>query len=245
MTLSLRQKLAIVPLLLYWPAIFIATHIPKAPAWLSRLGTSDKTLHFFAYLVLVFMLWFAISPGKKVNWRRAAVWWVLLVMVWYGVVDEWLQGYVGRSPDTRDFLADMAGVLTSLILLTVFPAWPVSLALTAATIVIATNVIRANTAEQLPVINAVFHLFGYGLFTLLWTRYIRHFLPVRPPQLRWLTGAFVLPAALLAAVELFCGIAGNDFRFSSIIISAAAITAVIAANYLPALCRQKLPPPED
>jgi VanZ family protein len=245
MTLSLRQKLTIVPLLLYWPAVFIATHIPRVPAWVSRLGTSDKTLHFFAYLILVFLLWFATSPGKKVNWRRAAVWWVLLAMVWYGAVDEWLQGYVGRSPDIRDFLADMAGVLSSLILLTVFPAWPVSLALTAAAIVISTNVIRTNPAEPLPVVNAVFGLFGYGLFTLLWVRYIPHFLPLRPPQIRWLTGAFVLPAALLAAAELFSGVAGNDFRFSSIIISAAAITAVIAASYLPALCRQKPPTAGD
>jgi len=122
MALSYRQKVTIILLLLYWPAIFILSHIPleNVPGWVIRIDVSDKFLHYLGYLVLVFLLWFVISPGRKVNWRRASVWLVLLVVVWYGAIDEWLQGYVGRCPDIMDFLADLSGALTGLILLSIF-----------------------------------------------------------------------------------------------------------------------------
>ena len=92
MVLSRRQKLTIISLLFYWPGVFILAHIP-IPQLVYKAQVSDKSLHFLAYLVLVFLLWFAISPNKKVNWRKAAVWWILFVVVLYGVVDELLQGY--------------------------------------------------------------------------------------------------------------------------------------------------------
>lgn len=115
MVLSRRRKLTIISLLLYWSGVFILTYIP-VPQLVYKAQVSDKSLHFLVYLVLVFLLWFAISPNKKVNWRKAAVWWVLFVVVWYGVVDEWLQSYVGRTCDIMDFFADLAGTLAGLIL---------------------------------------------------------------------------------------------------------------------------------
>ena len=103
-----RHVLTIAALILYWPGIFILTHIPvSVPFLILRLQASDKILHFVAYLFLVFLLWFSINPDVKVNWRKASVWWILFVVVWYGVIDEWLQGYVGRSPDAMDFAADL------------------------------------------------------------------------------------------------------------------------------------------
>ena len=240
MTLSLRQKLAIVPLLLYWPAIFIATHIPQVPAWVGRLGTSDKTLHFFAYLVLVFLLWFAISPDKKVNWRKAAVWWVLFVAVWYGVVDELLQGYVGRNCDVMDFFADLAGTLTGLILFSFFTFWSVLLIVTGTTIFTLTNLIRANMAELLPITNAIFHLFAYGFFTMLWIRYIHLFLPMKAPKPKWMIAALAPPIGFLLTVKLFSVIFGKDFIVQDVIISVAGITAVVATIYLIALFRRGL-----
>ncbi|MBL7152967.1 MAG: VanZ family protein [Phycisphaerae bacterium] len=35
-------------------------------------------------------------------------------MAAYGIIDELLQGYVGRSPDVMDLAADLAGVLAVL-----------------------------------------------------------------------------------------------------------------------------------
>jgi len=202
------------------------------------MPVSDKTLHYLAYLVLVFLLWFAISPNKKVNWRKATVWWVLFVVVWYGVFDEWLQGYVGRNPDVKDFSADLAGTLTSLILLSAFSFWPASVAVTGAVIFVLTNFTRANPADLLPRASAAFYLFAYAIFSLLWVRCIyHHLLPVKPPRLKWLAGALALPMAFLLSVELFSAVAGSGFRFSRVIISAVGIAAVVVTIFLTALFR--------
>jgi len=192
MVLSRRQKLTIISLLVYWPGVFILAHIP-IPQLVYKAQVSDKSLHFLAYLVLVFLLWFAISPDKKVNWRKATVWWVLFVVVWYGVVDELLQGYVGRNCDVTDFFADLAGTLAGLILFSFFTFWPVLLVVMGTTIFALTNLTRANLAELLPITNAMFHLFAYGFFTMLWLQYIHLFLPMKAPKPKWMIAALALP----------------------------------------------------
>jgi VanZ family protein len=239
MALSHRQKLTIVPLLLYWPGIFILTHIP-IPQLVYKAQVSDKSLHFLAYLVLVFLLWFAISPNKKVNWRKAAVWWVLFVVVWYGVVDEWLQGYVGRTCDIMDFLADLAGTLAGLILFSFFTFWPVLLVVMGTTIFTLTNFTRANLADLVPITNAMFNLFAYGFFTMLWLQYIHLFLPMKAPKPKWMIAALALPIGFLLTVKLFSVIFGKDFVVQDVIISAVGIITVVATIYLIALFRRGL-----
>ncbi len=235
---SLQKRLSVIPIILYWPVIFTLTHIP-IPKMIGELHLSDKNIHCFAYLVLVFLLWFATSPFEKINWRKPAVWWILLVVVWYGVIDEWLQGYVGRNPSVTDFFADLAGTFTGLILLSIFPFWPISLVLTGIAIFILTNLMNAGIAEQLPALNTAFHLFAYGLFSLLWTQYMYYLLPIRAPQPQWLTGATALPILLLSGMEIFSIVAGNDFRPGDIAASLTAIIIVIAAVYTISLLRYR------
>ena len=160
-------------------------------------------------------------------------------MVWYGVTDEWLQGYVNRNPDVMDFLADLTGALTGLILLSLFPFWPAFLVLTGSSIFIATNLTRqANWPEQFPVINAAFCFFAYGSFCLQWMRYIHHFLPVKAPQSRWLVGALALPIALLTATELFSIAAGGGFRLQDAAVSLSGIAMAAMAVFMTALLRR-------
>ena len=237
MALSHRQKLTIISLLFYWPVIFILAHVP-IPLFVRRAGVSDKSLHFLAYLILVFLLWFAISPDRKVNWRKAAVWWILLVMVWYGAFDEWLQVYVGRNPDVMDFFADLVGALAGLILLSIFSFWSASLVVTGITIFLLTNLARANPAELLPITNAVFHPFAYGFFTMLWIRHIHHFLSMKAPQPKWLIVASALPIAFLLSVKLFSVISGRYFGVWDVIISIVGIAAVVVTVFLIALFRK-------
>jgi hypothetical protein len=201
---------------------------------------SDKGLHFLAYLVLVFLLWFAISPNKKVNWRKAAVWWVLFVVVWYGVVDEWLQSYVGRTCDIMDFFADLTGTLAGLILFSFFTFWPVLLVVMGTTIFTLTNFIRANLADLVPITNAMFHLFAYGFFTMLWLQYIHLFLPMKAPKPKWMIAALALPIGFLLTVKLFSVIFGKDFVVQDAIISTVGIMTVVATTYLIALFRRGL-----
>ncbi len=237
MAVSRRQKLIIISLLIYWPVIFVLAHIP-IPQLVRKAGVSDKSLHLIAYLLLVFLLWFAISPDRKVNWRKAAAWWVLLVTVWYGVIDELLQGVVvGRSCDIMDFFADLAGVLTGLILFTFFTFWPVFLVVTGITIFALTNLTRVNLADLLPVTYVAFHLFAYGFFAVLWIQNILLFLSLKAPKLKWLIVASALPIGFLVAVKLFSVISDRDFRLQDVIIAAVGIAAVVVTIYLFGLFR--------
>ena len=239
MALSHRRKLITILLILYWPLIFVLSHIPIAniPPWVIQAATSDKALHYLAYLVLVFLLWFAISPDSKVNWRRQIVWWVLSAVIWYGALDEWLQGYVGRNPDIMDFLADLAGALTGLILLSIFPFWSASLALAGAVVFVFTIFMQANLADLMPVTNTIFHLSAYGLFTLLWIQCMHHYLPLKPPEFKWLAGAIIVPASFLSSVKLFVFVTDKGFRIQEIIVSLTAIVAVVVTVYIAALLR--------
>ncbi|HIJ52201.1 MAG TPA: VanZ family protein [Planctomycetes bacterium] len=237
MALSQRQKLIIIPLLIYWPLIFVLAHVP-IPQLVRKAGVSDKIIHFIAYLTLVFLLWFAISPDRKVSWRRAAVWWVLLVTVWYGVVDEVLQSFVaGRSCDVRDFFADLAGVTTGLILFAFFSFWPAFLVVTGITIFALSNLTRVNLADLLPVTNMAFHLFAYPFFAMLWIQNMHLFLPLKASKPKWLIAASALPIGLLVAVELYSVISGKDFRLQDVIIAAVGIAAVVITIYLIGLFR--------
>ena len=239
MAISRRQKLTIISLVIYWPCVFILAHIP-IPQLVYKARVSDKSIHFLTYLVLVFLLWFTISPTKKVNWRKAAVWWVLLVVVWYGVIDEVLQGYVGRSCDVEDFLADLAGTLAGLVLFSFFTFWPVLLAVTGIVIFGITNLARANLAELVPISNAMFHLFGYGFFTMLWIQNMHLYLLMKAPKLKWIITALAIPAGLLLTVKSFSVIYGKDFGVREAIVAAAGITAVVATTCLTALFRRSL-----
>ena len=168
----LRKKLALLALVLYWPSLFILAHIP-IPKLVRQADLSDKTLHFLAYFILVFLLWGTIRPYERVNWRKAPVWVILAVVVWYGVLDEWTQGYAGRTPDVKDFAADLIGAGASLLLLTFLSSWPCALLLTGMSIFILANCSRADVTKLLPLTHGTFHLLAYSAFTCLWVIYIR------------------------------------------------------------------------
>ena len=234
MVLSRRQKVIIILLVLYWLSFFILAHIP-VPGLIRKAGVSDKCLHFLAYLILVFLFWFAINPDKKVIWRKFAVWWFFFVVTGYGAVDELLQGCMGRNCDVMDVVANIAGTFTGLILLSVFAFWPAALLVTGTVIFGLTNITRANLAELVPITNALFHLFAYPIFSVLWICYIHLSLSIKPPKLKWLFTALAGPTVLLLAVKLFSVILGKGFGLREVIVSLAGVAAVIAIIYLIAL----------
>ncbi len=229
MTLPLRQKLTIVSLLLYWPTIFVLAHIP-IPQLVYKAQVSDKTLHLVVYLILVFLLWFAVSPDKKVNWGKATVWLVLLITAGYGGADELLQGCVGRSCDIKDFLANLVGVSGGLILFSFLTFWPALLAVTGITIFCLTNLARANLTELVPVTNAMFHLLAYAVFTMLWIRQILP-LPSKTSMPKRLFIALAVPIGLLLVVKLFSVVSGRYFTVFDVIISGAGI-AIAPVGYV-------------
>ncbi len=228
MALLYRQKLGMLLLAIYWPTLFIVSHI-RIPLVVRKAEVSDKGLHFLAYLILVFLLWFVLNPDRKVRWHRAGVWWVLLALIAYGVVDELLQGYLGRSCDIRDLGADVVGIATGLLLFSLFTFWPAAVVVAGVTIFGLTNIARANLADLLPITNTIFGLLSYALFSLLWIRYIQHFDSLRAPKARWLASAMALPTAFLLVVRLFSVVLGRDFAVQDVLVSFAGILAGVAA----------------
>ncbi len=238
MTLTLRKKLTLFLLLFYWAGIFILAHIP-IPKLVYKAQVSDKAIHFLAYLILAFLFWFAMNPGRKVNWRKASVWFVFLITAGYAVIDELLQGYVGRSCDAMDFAADLIGAFTGLILFSFFTFWPSFLIVTGVTIFLLTNLAKANLAELVPVTNFAFHLFAYALFSLLWIQIMSQYIHLKSHKLKWLIVALALPIALLLFVKLSSIILGRNVGLLDIVISAAAIASVVATIFLTGLFRQR------
>jgi len=236
----LRKKLALLCLLVYWPSLFVLAHVP-IPRVVRQADVSDKTLHVLAYFILVFLLWGTIQPYQRVNWRKATVWLILAVVVWYGAVDEWLQGYTGRSPDVKDFAADLIGAGASLILLTLLSFWPATLLLMGMSVFVLTNCSRADVTKLVPLTYGAFHLLAYCMFTSLWITYIqricRNYRPYRTkgiehwlgksrnPLQGFILSAF-LPFLLLGIVKLGSVALGRPFAKSDIIAAACGIITV-------------------
>lgn len=93
-------------LVVYWVALFAATHIPRIPAALQMPG-SDKWQHFAAYGGLAFLLSIRQFGGKPLSWKTAAQ--ILGILIVYGALDELSQIPVGRDAEWYDWLADIIG----------------------------------------------------------------------------------------------------------------------------------------
>lgn len=103
----------------FWALLFVVMHVPIPRPMAERIRFSDKLAHFSAYFVLTLLGGWALwSRDKTVSStapdaRRAVG---VPLVVWAGVyagwavLDEWLQGYVNRSPSVGDWAADVAGV---------------------------------------------------------------------------------------------------------------------------------------
>ena len=232
MLLLRRHKYILLILLVYWPALFVLTHIP-IPQLARRSGMSDKMMHVLAYMALVFLWWLSISPYRKVDWRKVKVWLALAVMVWYSAFDEWLQGHIGRSADVRDFYANMAGVLLGLVILSIFSFWPASLIVSAAFIFAVINLSKIDMLWELPFLNTGFHFVGFAGFTLIWIQYMQRY--VRLPKIRrakWFVVALGLPVALLAGVKLCSIPLGKQIWLMDCLTSLIAIAAAGVVSYL-------------
>jgi VanZ family protein len=234
MVLIRRQKITIALLVLYWTTLVVLTHIP-IPKLVYQAQVSDKWLHFLAYINLVFLLWFTIYPDSRVNWRRRGAWLILLVAVVYGGLDELSQPYFERSCDIEDFMANAAGIMTGLVIFTFLSFWQAMPAVLAITIFGVTNLVHTNLSKLVPVGDAVFHIFAYGGFALIWAKFADLYLPLRTFFSRLLM-ALAVPAGLLFVVKGGSVLLGRPFAATDLIFAILGIIAAIAARgvrYLP------------
>lgn len=241
MALTPRRKGIICLLAAYWPALFVMAHIP-VPEVVREAGISDKSLHFLAYLGLVLLLWGALRPDQRVDWRKGTVWWVLAAMAGYGLIDEWLQGFVGgRSPDPRDFLADMAGAVTSLALLSILDFPLAAMLITAGTLFTLDGLTRADLTRLVPFANDLLHFLGYGAFTVLCLLHRPLFRPAGSDRCRpgmWY--ALTVPLALLTCIKLMAWALGK--RPSGLEIAMAVAGVLVALGTSGLLTLRSRPP---
>ena len=103
--------------IIYWCGIFYLTHLPGPK--LPLVPLQDKTQHFLAYGALGGLLYlslWSISPT-----RRDLVFWVLVIGMAYGAIDEWTQALpiFHRYCEFADWCADCAGLSTAAVGMTV------------------------------------------------------------------------------------------------------------------------------
>ncbi len=216
----------------YWPAIFVATHIPEPENIVGMIGMSDKTMHFLAYLALVSLAWFAVSPFEKVNWKKAKVWIILAAIVWYGAFDEWLQGFVGRDPEIYDFYADIGAAFTALIILTFLSFWPAVLTLATIFLFSITCLTSPNIAFGNEYANSAFYFLSYSFFTLVWIQCSERYWNIKRSAVKWIVSSIGIPIAALAGMTIISTAFKKDIWHMDIITALAAITAATAITYI-------------
>jgi len=232
MPLQKRHKYILISLAFYWPAIFVATHVSVPDGLVSSIAMSDKTMHFLMYLALVSLVWLAVSPFEKVNWRKAKVWAILAVIVWYGVMDEWLQGFVGRDPDIMDFYTDISAAFAALLIFTFFRFWPAMLILASVFMFAITCLTRVNIVFMHELANSAFYFLSYSFFTLVWIQCSERFWKLKKATFRWFASSAGIPFIVLTAMVLASLAFGKRIWYMDIITAAAAISATTVISYL-------------
>lgn len=107
--LALRAFTALV-----WLGVFTLTHLP--PKDVPKTRISDKFAHFGAYALVGTLLYLCFWASRWSPWKAALI--VVVIGCVYGAFDELTQPLVGRICDPRDWLADVAGMVTVAMILT-------------------------------------------------------------------------------------------------------------------------------
>lgn len=200
MRLLRRHKSVLIALGIYWPLIFLLTHIPM-PDIARHSGMSDKTMHVMAYFALTFLVWFAVSPYQKVQWNTKKVWILIAVIACYGALDEILQGRVGRSAGVMDFVADLFGVGSALGLLSVLSFWPALLAASVVFVFVVSNMSHLLMLYPQYYLDTAFHYTAYTAFALIWIQHMDRYTSVRPANAKWLVYSSLVPLGLLILIK--------------------------------------------
>ena len=170
----MKKHLPWILLGVYWPMVFVSTHIPRLPQF--RIYGHDVTLHLAAYMILTWLYWFARYGRRKPHGRRWPLYEVVLLMALYGGLDETTQFLVHRHGDIFDWLSDMSGCFLALAALYLFRNIRWWLIFYWTGMLVLTCWPGKDPFIQLPTFlqqfKAVYIMMGYAFLTLLWWRSI-------------------------------------------------------------------------
>ena len=233
MKLQKKSKYFLWALPIYWVALFIATHMPKIPNWVRSSSIPDYSLHYLAYFCLTFFIWNNLALNEKISWKKPKVWIIISFMVWYCAVDEWLQAYVGRTPQLRDYFADMAGVMSGLLIMTLCRFWMSSflyIVLGSFTLSFSSKLSTMFNSVKL---NSTFNFCVLALLTIVWMQIITPYKSNFKSQIKWFFKAISAPLIYLTtlfAVNYF--VHNKDIYIIDIIIGLAGMFSASLAGLL-------------
>jgi VanZ family protein len=113
---SSRRWLAVLAIGLYWAMLFLLTHLPGEVDEVRpkrRVPHLDKLAHAAAFAGLAALACVAATAFRPVT--PSVLVGIAGVLAAYAAVDELTQGWIrDRTPDLRDWLADMLGMLAGM-----------------------------------------------------------------------------------------------------------------------------------
>ena len=177
----LRPFLAWGVLGIYWPVLFLATHTPKLPA--IKIAGADKTIHLLAYLLLTTLYWLARYGGERPRIRQRKCLLTILIMTVYAGLDELTQNLVpNRTANTMDWIADLGGILSALMIL-----WYLRSPLRALILYGIGLFVLAHWPGQKPFVvlpeylqqfRLAYVIVAYAILTIMWCSFARKYGPI-------------------------------------------------------------------
>lgn len=100
----------------YWVLLFVVMHIPIDRDVRMPIEHGDKIGHMLGYFLLTWLGGRRLTAaGGKRHSNALFVWGA--IYLGYAALDEWLQGFVGRTASFADWCGDVVGILMATLLL--------------------------------------------------------------------------------------------------------------------------------
>lgn len=114
--LTRHRGLMLLGTCLYSAALLWGMHAPRLPLSLETnvISHADKPIHFFAFMVLAFLITLTATLWKQATAGKIAFMCCLLLGI--AALSEATQPLTGRQADVWDWLFDAAGIMTGSIL---------------------------------------------------------------------------------------------------------------------------------
>jgi hypothetical protein len=202
MKTSREQKFFTFLLIFYWTGVFIATHIP-VPGWTRKMGVSDKTMHFVAYMTLALLLWLGTSFEKKVDWKKLRPWFLSIIVILYGLADELLQHFTSRSADIKDFAANVGGLAAAMAVITILPGWHAVMIVITVCPLFVPAIVKSNLITQGSIPEVAVYMAGFGVITGAWIKYLSSLIRLNLRKSKLLLIFFAPPAGIILIVKLY------------------------------------------
>ena len=106
-----KSRLALAGLCVYWPAIFVISHIPKEHVP-KNVPVSGRAVHLVAYFVLTLLLFLNAGLARRASFRSKKTWTLIVIIAAYAALDEFVQHFIpGRYGSSIDWAVDVCACL--------------------------------------------------------------------------------------------------------------------------------------